>query len=260
MTLFLQQSTPLSGVDIPGLTLDFLDIYTGRAFHDLTLELQDRMGRLVGWFEFDRDRFEPEAMGRIAGHFERLLRAAIGDPDRWIAELALLSQGERRQVVETWNATQLDYPREICVHHLIEAQAARRPGAVALVFEDQVLNYGELNARANRLAHRLRALGVGPDTLVGLCLDRSIEMVVGLLGVLKAGGAYVPLDPEYPDERLAFMVSDSGAPLLLTQRRHASRLSRPGGRVICLDGVDGELSGAPGEDPAGGARPGTWPT
>ena len=179
----------------------------------------------------------------------------LADPGRSVAELPLLSEGERRQVVETWNATRIAYPHGACVHHLIEAQVERTPGAVALVFEGEALTYRELNERANWLAHRLRALGVGPDSLVGLCMERSVEMVVGLLGVLKAGGAYVPLDPEYPAERLAFMVADSGAPVLLTQRRSMSRLSGAGGRIMCLDEADGELAGASGENAEGGTRP-----
>ena len=143
-------------------------------------------------------------------------------------------------------------PLDTCLHNLIEAQVERTPEAIALVFEDQALSYRELNGRANRLAHRLRALGVGPESLVGICVERSVEMVVALLGVLKAGGAYVPLDPAYPAERLAFMVADSDAPVLLTQRRDAGRLSGSGRQVIYLDEANGELPAEFGENPEGG--------
>jgi non-ribosomal peptide synthetase component F len=123
-----------------------------------------------------------------------------------------------------WNDTATDYPRDRCIHALFEEQVARAPEAVAVVFEDQQLTYGELNARANQLAHHLIALGVGPEVLVGICMERSLELVIGLLGILKAGGAYVPLDPGYPNERLAFMLNDTAAPVLLTQQALRGRL------------------------------------
>ena len=138
--------------------------------------------------------------------------------------LALLSEAERQRVVEEWNATAADYPTEQCIHELFEAQAARTPDAVAVVYEDRQLTYGELNARANQLAHHLRGLGVRPDDRVAICVERGLEMVVGLLAILKAGGAYVPLDPAYPLERLAYMLADSAPVALL------SDAACPGGR------------------------------
>ena len=180
---------------------------------------------LVSWLEYDRDLFEPGTIARLADHFRTLLAAATADAELRIADLPMLAEAERRLVVQTWNATGVDYPLDICLHDHIEAQVQRTPEAIALVVEQEVLSYRDLNDRANRLAARLRDLGVRPETLVGICMERSVEMVVGLLGVLKAGGAYVPLDPEYPAERLAFMVADSDPPVLLTQRRHLGRLA-----------------------------------
>ena len=136
----------------------------------------------------------------------------MADPERPVSALPLLSAAERRQLLEEWNATARAYPAGRCIHELFEAQARQRPEAVAVEFEGERLSYGELERRANQLAHHLRGAGVGPETLVGLCVERSVEMVVGLLGILKAGGAYVPLDPEYPEQRLAFMLEDAQVP------------------------------------------------
>ena len=152
-----------------------------------------------------------------------------------MSELPLLTDGERRQLLVEWNDTAADYPRDQCIHQLFETQAARTPEAVAVVFEDRQLTYAELNARANQLAHYLRELGVGPEVLVGICVERSLEMVVGLLGILKAGGAYVPLDPDYPPERLAFLLQDTQAPVLLTQQALLERLPPHQAHVVCLD-------------------------
>ncbi|WP_437884679.1 AMP-binding protein, partial [Pseudomonas sp. LRF_L74] len=137
--------------------------------------------------------------------------------ERPIGELPLLSQEERKQIVYDWNCTDAEYPNERCIHQLIEEQVLKAPDAIAVVFEDQQLTYEQLDKQANRLARKLIELGVGPDVLVGIAVDRSLEMVVGLLAILKAGGAYVPLDPEYPQDRLAYMIEDSGIGLLLTQ-------------------------------------------
>ena len=146
-----------------------------------------------------------------------------------------LTDAERNQLLVEWNATKRDYPESKCLHRLFEAQAERTPDAVAVTFEDKRLAYRELNQRANQLAHYLRRLGVGPDVLVGICMERSLEMIVGLLGVLKAGGAYVPLDPDYPKERLSYMMKESHAPVLLTQRRLLEKLPEHSSKILCLD-------------------------
>src|SRR6185312_14573078 len=166
------------------------------------------------------------------------LEGLASDPERRLSELPLLSTVESRQLVE-WNATAADYPRDRCLHEWISAQAARTPEAVAVTFGDESLTYGELEADAVSLAAELRRLGVEPETRVGICVERSLEMMVGLLAILKAGGAYVPLDPSYPAERLAFMLEDSQqgleSPVLLTQRRLLDVLPAHGARVVCLD-------------------------
>src|SRR5260370_11199230 len=145
-----------------------------------------------------------------------LLTDLIREPERRVVEWSVLTAAERQQLLVEWNDTKLEYAREKCVHELFEEQAARRPEAVAVVFEENQLSYGELNSRANQLAHHLRQLGVGPEVRVGLCVERSLEMVVGLLGIFTAGGAYVPLDPSYPAERLAYMLQDAQAPGIVT--------------------------------------------
>jgi amino acid adenylation domain-containing protein len=165
---------------------------------------------------YDSRRFDGATISRMLGHFNTLLEAIVENPSWRPAELPMLTEAERQQVLYEWNATAADYPKELCIQQLFEQQAERDPKAVAVVYEDRSLSYGELNARSNRLAHHLRGLGVGPDTLVAICVERSPEMVVGLLGILKAGGAYVPLDPSYPAERLAFMIEDSAPAAILS--------------------------------------------
>ncbi|HVA92130.1 MAG TPA: amino acid adenylation domain-containing protein, partial [Chloroflexota bacterium] len=188
-----------------------------------------------GRLEYNTDLFEPTTIERLRGHFLTLLAAVTADPARSLSTLPLLTAAERRQMVGEWNATAACYPADQCVHELFAAQAARTPDAVALVCADHRLSYHELDQRANQLAHYLRGLGVGTETLVAICLERSLEMMVGLLGILKAGGAYVPLDPAYPAERLAFMLSDTHAPVLVTQARLLPVLPAHAARVVCLD-------------------------
>jgi len=177
-------------------------------------------------FTYDADRFDAPTIIRMLSHFVTLLEGIVVNPDRRISELPILTEAEKHQLLIEWNDTKTDYPKIKCIHELFEDHAERSPDAIAVVFEDQQLTYRELNSRANQLARYLRRLGVGPESLVAICLDRSIEMVVGLLGILKAGGAYVPLDPSYPQERLAFMLEDTQAAVLVTQRHLADGLDR----------------------------------
>jgi amino acid adenylation domain-containing protein len=166
---------------------------------------------------YDADSFDHETIVRMLGHFQTLLEGVVADPGRRISALPILTGAEREQLLVAWNDTKTDYPKDKCIHELFEEQVERTPDAVAVVFEEEQLTYRELNARANQLAHYLQKQGVGPDMLVGLCVERSLEMIVGLLGVLKAGGAYVPLDPHYPKERRQFIVNDSRISVLLTR-------------------------------------------
>jgi amino acid adenylation domain-containing protein len=185
--------------------------------------------------EYDRCRFEDTAIRRMLGHVQTLLQSFVANPGQHISNLPLLTEAEQHQLLVEWNDTKADYPYNACIHELFEAQVERTPDAVAVIFEDQQLTYQELNRRANQLAHHLQALGVGPETIVGICMERSPEMIVGLLGVLKAGGAYVPLDPAYPEERLAFMLADTQALVLLTQERLMTALLKHGVKLECLN-------------------------
>jgi amino acid adenylation domain-containing protein/non-ribosomal peptide synthase protein (TIGR01720 family) len=219
-------------------------------------------------FTYDRRHFESDAIQRMQMRFQTLLEGVLADPERRLSDLPLLTEAERRELLVDWNRTANDFSEDNRLHRLFEAQVERTPNAIAVVFEEKKLTYRELNARANRLAHYLRAQGVGteaPELLVGVCLDRSLEMIVAILGVLKAGGAYVPLDPAYPKERLAFMLEDSQASVLLTQQSRVedrkddaifdprSSILDPRCKVICLDAVEERLAGECAENLASGA-------
>ncbi len=231
--MFVFQNAEVPDVSRSDLTLNPLDLGdgTGTAKFDLTLAMADDGPEMIGSFEYDTDLFDASTIERMIGHFLNLLEAVAIDPSRRISELPVLSADERQQVVETWNQTEVAVPAEARVHTLFEAQVEQTPGALAI----DGLTYHELNVRANRLAHHLRGLGVGPDVRVGLIVERSPEMAVGLLGVLKAGGAYVPLDPDYPRDRLACMLGDAGVAVLLTQRRLRGLVPETGAVVIELD-------------------------
>ncbi len=202
---------------------------------DLKLMAAECRDGLMFSFQYRRERFEPDTIARLAHRFEVLLRGIAADPDTCLGDLPLLPEAERRQVLAEWNATAADYPEEHCLHELFEAQAADTPDAVAVVYAGQRLSYGELNARANRLARHLSGLGVGPETRVGLYVERSAEAIVGILGILKAGGVYVPLNLGQPGERLAEILTDCDASVLLTQERWLEKLPEGIAQVLCLD-------------------------
>ena len=185
---------------------------------------------------YDCRRFDADTITRLFGHLQGLINGIISGPEQRLSELSLLTSTESQRLIFDWNQTEVEYAeRYQCLHGLIEQQAERQPEAVAVVFEDHELTYRELNKRATQLSHYLQGLGVGPEVLVGICVERSLEMAVGLLAILKAGGAYVPLDPSYPAERLRFMLADAGAPVLLTQQRLLSLLPAQDAAVVCLD-------------------------
>ncbi len=216
--MFAWQNAPKGTINLPGLQISpFTAIPHDISKFDLTLLLQEKGNQIVGELEYATSLYERSTIERYLGYFRRLLGAMVADDRQKVDRLPMLPQEERQQLLYEWNATEVEYPRDKCVHELFEEQVEQRPGAVAVAYEDEQLSYEELNRRANRLAHYLRSLGVKPDTLVAVCVDRSLEMVVGLLAVMKAGGAYVPLDPAYPGERLRYMVEDSGPKVLLTQ-------------------------------------------
>ncbi|BAY50143.1 amino acid adenylation domain-containing protein (plasmid) [Scytonema sp. HK-05] len=206
-------------------------------------------------FIYDSQRFESASVTRMVGHFQALLQGLVADPDQKLSHIPLLSATEQHQILIEWNNTHAPYPQEKCLHSLFEQQVQKTPDAVAVVFEEQRLTYSELNTRANQLAHYLQALGVGPEVLVGVCLERSVEMVVGLLGILKAGGAYVPVDPEYPQERLAYMLEDSRVKVLLTQEKLVARLAEQQAHLVCLDTNWQAISESSAENPRSGVLP-----
>jgi amino acid adenylation domain-containing protein len=212
-----------------------LGVQRGTAIFDLTFSLWESADGLAGEIEYNSDLFSSDTVKRLAAHYQNLLSGVATDPDRRVHDLPLLSDAELQQLLSDWNATEAEYPRNACIHELFEAQAARSPEAMALACEGKQLSYRELNRRANQLGRYLRALGVGPEMRVGICMHRSMEMVVGLLAILKAGGAYVPLDPAWPKERLAFMVNDGSLDILLTQELLRARLPENGVRFVCLD-------------------------
>jgi amino acid adenylation domain-containing protein len=206
-------------------------------------------------WEYRTDLFEQDSIERLAKHFEVLLDGICADPQERVDRLPLLDAADREQLLVQWNATEAAFPKDKCVHRLFEEQVRRTPEAVALVFEGEELSYGELNRRANQLAHYLRAQGVGPEDLVGVCVERSLELVVGLLGILKAGGAYVPLDPSYPQERLAYMLKDAAPRVLLTQERLLGVLpSQEAPALLCLDRDWPAIAQHPDRDPTNHAR------
>ncbi|HEY0094568.1 MAG TPA: AMP-binding protein, partial [Archangium sp.] len=247
--LFSFQNTPRQDLAVKGLTSHYLLVDPGTSKFDLLLELrEERADEISGWFEYDTDLWDRDTVLRLRGHFlgllERLagLVGPAGVAEQKLSRLPILGESERRQVLVEWNATRTEYPREASLPALFEAQVARTPDAVAVVFGDEQLTYRALDVRANQLARRLRALGVGPEERVGLSVERSPDMVVGMLGILKAGGAYVPLDPAYPRERLAYMLEDSGARVLVTQAHLAHTLRREGLAVVCPDAQQEESS------------------
>jgi amino acid adenylation domain-containing protein len=191
---------------------------------------------------YDRTRFDDAAIARMLGHFSTLLQSMVSDPDQRLEEVALITDEERQQILGDWNQTRVDYERGRGMHELFEAQARKTPDEVALISEAERLSYGELNRRANQLAHYLKQLSVGPEVLVGVFMERSVEMIVGLFGILKAGGAYVPLDPTYPLERLRFTVNDARLSVVLTQARLVESLPASNAQVVCLDSDWPEIS------------------
>jgi amino acid adenylation domain-containing protein len=251
--MFALQNADVSGGDLPGLRMEGVEADLRTTKFDLELHLAAHPGGLGGALTYATDLFEAGTVQRMAGHLARVLEQVAADPELRLSALALVDEGERRQL-DAWAGTDAPFPAETCIHHLIEAQAARTPDAVAVVHEREALTYAELNARANRLAHHLRGMGVGPETRVGICLPRGAQMVAAILGALKSGGAYVPLDPAYPPERLAFMLADSGMTVLVTEDALRAVLPMQDGvRIVSVDADGARIAAERDDDPAGGA-------
>lgn len=230
----LSQQPKLAAI-APGWGLATEEICNGGSKLDLMIIIDDRGDSISGPITYNPDLFDSATIDRLVGHWQTLLHAAARNPDMLIADLPLLTQEEMNKVLVEWNDTEKEFPARTCVHQLIEAQAARTPDATAVIYDADRLTYRELDCRANQLAHYLQGLGIGPDVPVGICLERSTQMMIGLLGIMKAGAAYVPLDPEYPKERLAFMMEDSGLQCVVTQGSLDQRLGDCGKRLVYID-------------------------
>ncbi len=245
-----KQEFKLSGVELSS-------IGTGNtaAKFDLTLSLLDGREGLFGALEYNSDLFNAATMQRMVGCYEQLLKNAVAGADQAVSKLRLLPEGEREQVLDIWNQTRREYELAgSSLHELIEAQVERTPAALAVVYEREQLSYRELNARANQLAHYLQKQGIGPESLVGVLMERSVELVVALLAVLKAGAAYVPLDPAYPRERLSFMLEETGTRVLLTQQALVDQLFAPHAQSLCLDTEWTRIAGEAQQNPQSGVR------
>ncbi len=253
--MFILNNTPRKSLRLSGASTEDFKIDNGTAKYDLTLSLCDAGPNLKGNLEYSTELFQPETIRRILGHYQALLEAVIRDLDQSISSFPILTADERQQILVEWNDTNAEYP-PACVHEIFEAQVERTPDAVAVVDADARMTYAELNRRANQLAHHLMSLGVGSEALVGVCLERSAQTFVALLGILKAGAAYVPLDPSYPTERLAFMLEDSGAGVLLTQSELMARLPLSASAVVCTDRDSAAIARHGPENPVRAVNPG----
>jgi amino acid adenylation domain-containing protein len=225
------------------LNTEIFELAQQEGQEDLQLEILESDDSFICELKYNTDLFKPDTIQRMAGHFETLLQGIVSNPEQKISDLPILTEAEQHKILVEWNDTYEDYPpsykKDKCIHELFEEQVLKTPDAVAVVFpsakSDKQLTYAELNEKANQLAHYLQSMGVKPETLVGICVERSLEMIIGLLGILKAGGAYVPLDPEYPKDRLAFMLEDTQASILLTQVKLKNSLPENKAKLICLD-------------------------
>jgi amino acid adenylation domain-containing protein len=235
--MFVLQGQTVQPLQFPGVVGTPMQIDNGTTKFDLSLIMTESPDGLSAAFEYSRGLFEPATIQRMLRHFATLLHNVVQNPEARLSRLGMLGEEEREQLVVGWNRTGMEYPRELTWVQLFEAQVSDSPQATALVSGRQRLSYEQLNQRANQLAHHLRSLGVGPESLVGICAERSLEMVIGILGVLKAGGAYLPMDPLYPAERLAFMLEDAQVSVLLTQEK-IQRDWPPGAKVVDLDKLD----------------------
>ncbi|MCL4875579.1 MAG: amino acid adenylation domain-containing protein [Anaerolineae bacterium] len=222
-------------IEFAGLTMSEEPIENYTAKFDLSIYLREIDGKPSGVVEYNTDLFEHDTIARMISHFQRMLEGIAENPDQQIADIPLLTDEEAYQLLVEWNQTEAAYPETQGIHHLIEAQVKRTPDRIAAIFDDQQLTYHELNARANQLAHTLINHGIGPDMLVGLCVERSLDMLVGLLGILKSGAGYVPIDPTFPAERVAYMLEDANAKVLVTEQSLLDTLPQHQGEVICMD-------------------------
>ncbi|MWC31394.1 amino acid adenylation domain-containing protein, partial [Paenibacillus sp. MMS18-CY102] len=243
-TMFILQNTEQGALDIEGLTCRVYPNQHNVAKFDLTFIAVEEAEGIVCSIEYANSLYKRETVERMAQHFKQLIDVIVRDPQMKLSAIEMITPDEKMQILEVFNGTVTDYPRDKTIHQLFEEQVERTPDQVAVVYEGSQLTYGELNEKANRLARRLRAEGVQPDQPIGILVERSLEMMVGLLGILKAGGAYVPIDPEYPDERMRYMLEDSGAKQLLVQRRFQERVSFTGTTFVLEDALFAKEDGS----------------
>jgi amino acid adenylation domain-containing protein len=233
--MMVLQNAPTQELELSGLKLRTETSEMRTAKFDLTLGMMETQAGIRGMIEYSTDLFDAETIKRLAQYFERLLESIATNADQKLSSIEILSDDERIQLIEGWNNTRSEYPREASIQELFAAQVERSPEAIALTCGDEQLSYRELDERSNRLAHYLQTLGIDAEHLVALCMERSIEMVVSLLAILKAGGAYLPLDPAYPQQRLSFMLADTEATVVLTSAHLCQRLPETQATVICLE-------------------------
>jgi amino acid adenylation domain-containing protein len=233
--MFQLQNAPMPPAEISGLTITPIQIDTGYSQVDLSLTLWEEEGTMKGTFEYNTDLFEPHTIKRMIGHFRALLNGIIANVDQQISQLPMLTEKEMHQLLVEWNGTDTDYPKGSCIYELFQSCAEKYPGEDAVIFGHQRLVYSQLNQNANRLAHLLQRIGVGSETLVGICMENSLTLITGVIGILKTGGAYIPMDPAYPGGRLMAILKDAQPPVLITQTSHLNRFNGYNGKIICLD-------------------------
>ncbi len=242
-----------TNIELAGLSVESVSVEQRASQFDISLTMAEGSRELIGSFTYSTDLFDPATIDRMAGHFQALLEGIVCDPLQRIGGLPVLASRERRQLLEEWNATKRPYPADRVIHSLFEDQVERTPDRMAVSFGEKYLTYRDLNSRANQLAQHLQGFGVGPETVVGICMERSLEMVVALVGVLKAGGAYLPLEPSYPTERLAFMLEDAKVAVLLSQDSLRALPAGNGARTIFVDAEWEEITKASDANPESGA-------
>jgi len=233
--MFVLHNAPSPPVTLPGMTVETLRVHNGTSKFDMLLAMREEGDHLTAAIEYNTDIFAETTIRRMLVHFENLLQSIVDHPEQRLSQLSLMNESERRQLLTEWNATEADYTQDRTIAELFEAQVARTPNALAVVLQGESLTYQELNERANQLAHLLRTRGIGPEIFTEICMQRSVEMMVAVLGTLKAGGAYLPLDPTYPKERLSYMMEDTKASVLLTQTHLLEMLPEHSAEMICLD-------------------------
>ncbi len=246
---------PPGALELEGLAVEPLKIHNRSSKLDMFAEMWETREAMRALVEYNTDIFDKTTIERFIGNYQKLLESIIEDPEKPVSSLPILTGPEKKQLLQEWNSTKVAYPENSGLHQLFESQVEQTPNSTAIVFENQELTYQELNQRANKIAHYLRKLGVGPEVLVGVFIDRSIEMMVGLLGILKAGGAYVPLDPDFPKQRIAYMIEHSEVLVILTQNKLAMELPETQAKVISLDKKWAEISQESDGTPETGVKP-----